>query len=206
MNIENIGRLTLPTDVDMVETTIKLKNMLGADALRDCDGTTMPEELLSQDAKIYATYYTTRKDNHWAMQNPEEIQQEYLISDRVTAKGECLRITLMKGFHTEQLKVNTIDSPKRWWEVIDRTTGEVVPTEKWNYDKATGEVVIETIPYHQYTVSFLAFLIWDPVHMYNFITNDWKDAPHQLTYDVRQPKTQAYVKQKLKKWCEITHM
>ena len=119
----------------------------------------MPEELFRQDAKIYATYYTTRKDNHWSMQNPEEIQQEYLISDRVTAKGECLRITLMKGFHTEQLKVNTIDSPKRWWEVIDRTTGEVVPTEKWNYDKATGEVVIETIPYHQYTVSFLAFLI-----------------------------------------------
>ncbi len=35
--------------------------------------------------------------------------------------------------------------------------------------------------------------------MYNFITNDWKDAPHQLTYDVRQPKTQAYVKEKLKK-------
>ena len=29
--------------------------------------------------------------------------------------------------------------------------------------------------------------------MYNFITNDWKDAPHQLTYDVRQPKTQKYV-------------
>ena len=36
-------------------------------ALRDCDGTTMPEELLSQDGKIYATYYTTRKDNDWAM-------------------------------------------------------------------------------------------------------------------------------------------
>ncbi len=28
--------------------------------------------------------------------------------------------------------------------------------------------------------------------MYNFLTNDWKDTPHQLTYDVRQPKTQAY--------------
>ncbi len=55
---------------------------------------------------------------------------------------------------------------------------------------------IETIPYHEYTVSFLAFLIWDPVHMYNFLTNDWKDTPHQLTYDVRQPKTQAYVKRK----------
>lgn len=192
----------MPTDVDMVEETIRLKELLGADALRDCDGTNMPPELLSQDAKIYATYYTTRKDNDWAMKNPEEIQQEYLISDRVTAKEDSLRIELMKGFHTEQLKVNTIDDPKRWWEVIDRTTGEVVSPDKWEYDESMGEVVIETVPYHQYTVSFLAFLIWDPVHMYNFITNDWKDAPHQLTYDVRQPKTQVYVKEKLKRWCE----
>ena len=196
------GRLTLPTDVDMVEETIKLKNLLGADALRDCDGTTMPEELLTQDAKKYATYYTTRKDNDWAKENPEEIQQEYLISDRVTARDTTLRIKLMKGFHTEQLKVNTIDDPKRWWEVMDRTTGEAVPVSDWLYDEAAGEVEIKTVKYHQYTVSFLAFLIWDPVHMYNFITNDWKDAPHQLTFDVRQPKTQKHVKEKLRKWCE----
>lgn len=200
MKQENTGRLTLPTDVDMVDETLRLKELLGADALRDCDGTTMPEELLGQNAKIYATYYTTRKDNDWAMKNPEEVQQEYLISDRVTAKGSSLRIELMKGFHTEQLKVNTIDSPKRWWEVIDRTTGEVVAPEKWEYDEATGEVVIETIPYHQYTVSFLAFLIWDPVHMYNFITNDWDDVEHQITFDVRQPKTQEHVIEKLKQW------
>lgn len=196
------GRLTLPTDVDMVEETIRLKDLLGADALRDCDGTTMPEALLTQDAKKYATYYTTRKDNEWAEENPDEIQQEYLITDRITARDTKLRIKLMKGFHTEQLKVNSIDDPKRWWEVIDRTSGEVVPTDKWNYDEKTGEVELETVKYHQYTVSFLAFLIWDPVHMYNFITNDWKDAPHQLTFDVRQPKTQQHVKNKLRKWCE----
>ena len=200
MNIT--GRLTLPTDVDMVDETIRLKNLLGADALRDCDGTMMPKELLSQDAKKYATYYTTRKDNDWANANPDEIQQEYLISERVTAKDTKLRIRLMKGFHTEQLKVNSMDDPKRWWEVVDRTTGEVVPADQWEYDETTGEVELESVKYHQYTVSFLAFLIWDPVHMYNFITNDWKDAPHQLTYDVRQPKTQKYVKEKLKKWCE----
>ncbi len=199
--MEQRGRLTLPTDADMVEETLRLKELLGADALRDCDGTTMPDELLSADAKKYATYYTTRKDNKWAKANPEEIQQEYLISDRITARSNTLRIRLMKGFHTEQLKVNEIDDPKRWWEVIDRTTGEVVPTDQWEYDKTTGEVEIQTIPYHQYTVSFLAFLIWDPVHMYNFITNDWKDAPHQLTFDVRQPKTQKHVKEKLKQWC-----
>ena len=73
--MELTGRLTLPTDVDMAEETIELKEALGADALRDCDGTTMPDALLSQDAKTYATYYTTRKDNAWAEANPEEIQQ-----------------------------------------------------------------------------------------------------------------------------------
>ena len=201
-NMEQLGRLTLPTDADVVEETLRLKNLLGADALRDCDGTEMPQELLTDPAKKYATYYTTRKDNAWAEANPDEVQQEYLISDRHTARGTTLRIHLMDGFHTQQLKVNTLDDPKRWWEVIDRTTGEVVPTDKWSFDEAAGEVEIETIPYHEYTVSFLAFLIWDPVHMYNFLTNDWKDTPHQLTYDVRQPKTQAYVKEKLRRWCE----
>lgn len=196
------GRLTLPTDVDMVEETLKLKERLDADALRDCDGTQMPSELLKTGAKIYATYYTTRKDNEWAKNNPEEVQQEYLITDRITATSWTLSIELMKGFHTQQLKVNTIDEPKRWWEVIDRTTSKVVPVENWFYDEATGEVIIKSIPYHQYTVSFLAFLIWDPVHMYNYLTNDWQGAEHQMTFDVRQPKTQAYVKEKLRSWCE----
>lgn len=196
------GRLTLPTDMDIVKETLELKEHLGADALRDCDGTNMPQELLNQGAKVYSTYYTTRKDNQWAMDNPEEIQQEYLISDRITARGTTVTIELMRGFHTEQLKVNLIDDPKRWWEVMDRTMGTVVPVDQWCYDEKTGAVTIESVPYHQYTVSFLAFLIWDPVHMYNAITNDWKGEEHQMTYDVRQPKTQIYVKEKLKRWCE----
>lgn len=196
------GRLTLPTDMDIVKETLELKERLGADALRDCDGTNMPQELLNQGAKVYSTYYTTRKDNQWAMDNPEEIQQEYLISDRITARGTTVTIELMRGFHTEQLKVNLIDDPKRWWEVMDRTMGTVVPVDQWCYDEKTGAVTIESVPYHQYTVSFLAFLIWDPVHMYNAITNDWKGEEHQMTYDVRQPKTQIYVKEKLKRWCE----
>lgn len=196
------GRLTLPTDLDMVEETLRLKEQLDADAIRDCDGTIMPKELTDCDAKIYATYYTTRKDNDWAMKNPEEVQQEYLITDRYTADSNSLEIHLMKGFHTQQLKVNELDDPKRWWEVIDRTTGEVVSIDDWNYNSSTQNVEIKTIPFHVYTVSFLAFLIWDPVHMYNFITNDWKDAPHQMTFDVRQPKTQEYVKNKLRKFIE----
>ena len=39
--MEQLGRLTLPTDADVVEETLRLKNLLGTDALRDCDGTEM---------------------------------------------------------------------------------------------------------------------------------------------------------------------
>ena len=43
MKMEQTGRLTLPTDADVVAETLRLKNLLGADALRDCDGTEMPK-------------------------------------------------------------------------------------------------------------------------------------------------------------------
>ena len=48
------------------------------------------------------------------------------------------------------------------------------------------------IPFHDYTVSFLAYIMWDPVHMYNAVVNDWKDVEHQITFDVRQPKTHEF--------------
>ena len=55
-------------------------------------------------------------------------------------------------------------------------------------------------PYHEYTVSFLCYLIWDPVHMYNAIVNGWKDFEHQITFDVRQPKTHKFTMQRLRKF------
>ena len=194
------GRVTVPTDVDVIDATIEIIHRWKADAIRDCDGTDMPEELRKMDIKQYATYYTTRKDNAWAKANPDEIQQMYLMSDFVTAKDTELKIQIMQHFYSDQLKPNTKDN-HRWWEVIDRTTDEVVTN--WDYDEKTMEVIIhDTIPYHAYTVSFLAFVIWDPVHMYNALTNDWKDEEHQMTYDVRQPKTQKYVLDKFRKFCE----
>ena len=32
------------------------------------------------------------------------------------------------------------------------------------------------------------------------LTNEWKNEEHQMTYDVRQPKTQAYVLEKMRKF------
>lgn len=196
------GRVTVPTDIDMIEDTKKIVKRWGADALRDCDGTDMPDELKKMPAKIYSTYYTTRKDNAWAMANPDEVQQMYLMTEFYTAMENAeLRIPIMKHLYKEQLKPNTIHDIKRWWEVINRTTGEVVAADLWEYDEESQEVIIlEPQRYHDYTVSFLAFIMWDPVHMYNFITNDWEDVEHQITYDVRQPKTQKYVIEKLKRW------
>ena len=60
------GRVTIPTDIDVIPQTKELLARWGADAIRDCDGTDFPQELKDTGAKVYATYYTTRKDNAWA--------------------------------------------------------------------------------------------------------------------------------------------
>ena len=196
------GRVTVPTDINMIEETKYIIAKWGADAIRDCDGTNMPPELTGLPVKIYSTYYTTRKDNAWALANPDEVQQVYLMTEFYTAMedGE-LRIPLMKHLYKEQLKPNAIHDCKRWWEVVDRTTGQAIAPEAWDYEEASEEVVLHhPVKYHDYTVSFLAFIIWDPVHMYNFITNDWGNVEHQITYDVRQPKTRAYALEKLERW------
>ena len=170
------GRVTIPTDLDVVPETLELMKRWGADAIRDCDGTDYPEELKKVDAKVYSTYYTTRKDNEWAKANPDEIQQMYIMTPFYTAVGSELSIHLMDHLYPDMLKVNDRDDITRWWEVIDRTTGDVVPVSKWSYDPESGNVTItDAEEFHDYTVSFLAYIMWDPVHMYNAVTNDWTE-------------------------------
>ena len=202
-DVRKMGRVTIPTDTDAVSETLNLLKRWGADAIRDCDGTEFPQELKDTGAKIYATYYTTRKDNAWAKANPDETQQCYIMTPFYTAEGGALTIPLMTGISRELMKVNDHDDIARWWEVMDRTTGEPVPTADWHYDAASESVVIDTpAAYHEYTVSFLAYLIWDPVHMYNSVINDWKDVEHQIPFDVRQPKTHAYTMRRLREYLE----
>ena len=196
-----MGRVTIPTDLDVVPQTLEILKKWGADAIRDCDGTDFPAELQGQDAKIYSTYYTTRKDNAWAKANPDEIQQCYIMTDFHTAAGDTLSIPLMKGISAELLEVNTRDDIKRWWEVMDRTTGTVVSPENWQYNESTGCVEIANCEaFHEYTVAFLAYIIWDPVHMYNAVTNNWQNFEHQITFDVRQPRTHKFTMERLRKF------
>ena len=195
------GRVTIPTDVDVVPETLEILERWGADAIRDCDGTDYPEALKSADAKVYSTYYTTRKDNVWAKANPDEVQQCYIMTGFHTAVADSLSIPLMQGVSDELMKVNTCDDIKRWWEGVDRTASRVVPPQDWSYDEKSGNVIVHAIErFHEYTVSFLAYLIWDPVHMYNAVTNGWKNFEHQITFDVRQPKTHKFTMQRLRKF------
>ena len=196
-----MGRVTIPTDLDVVPETLEIMKRWGADAIRDCDGTDFPAELQGQNAKIYSTYYTTRKDNVWAKANPDEVQQCYIMTGFHTATSGALEIPLMKGISPELMQVNTRDDIKRWWEVMDRTVGQPISADAWDYNEETGCVVIsQPEAFHEYTVAFLAYLIWDPVHMYNAVTNNWQNFEHQITFDVRQPKTHKFTMERLRKF------
>ena len=77
-----------------------------------------------------------------------------------TAVADSLSIPLMQGISPELMAVNTRDDIKRWWEVVDRTAGRVVPPQDWSYDEKSGNVTVHAVErFHEYTVSFLAYLI-----------------------------------------------
>ena len=42
-DIKRTGRVTIPTDLDVVTETLEIMKRWGADAIRDCDGTDFPQ-------------------------------------------------------------------------------------------------------------------------------------------------------------------
>lgn len=195
------GRVTLPSEQNFLNETKELMERWGADAIRDSDGTKLDDEIKKLEAKIYTTYFVARGHNDFAAEHMDECQQLYLMSEFNTATAEMLEIDLMKGYFTEQVRPDYLHDPKKYWEVVDRTSGEVVNTADWEVDKETNRVVIaKAVPWHEYTVSFLVYMIWDPTQMYNHITNNWGDKPHEIPFDVRQPHANQYMSSYLKQW------
>ena len=41
--LRKTGRVTIPTDLDVVPETLEILKKWGADAIRDCDGTDFPQ-------------------------------------------------------------------------------------------------------------------------------------------------------------------
>lgn len=192
------GRVTIPTDESFVEGTKKIAALWGADAVRDCDGTVLPENVGELAEKVYNTYFVVRGDNDWAKRHPEETHRTFLMSDRVTATSSVLEIYLMQGYFSQQICPDWQETAR--WQVFDRTTGKEVSA--WNADEKRGVVVIENaIPFHEYTVDFMAKVIWHPVQIYNYLTNGWT-CPKQKMYDPAFPKTAGYIREHLRNWCD----
>lgn len=195
------GRVTLPSESNFLQETKEMLERWGADALRDSDGTKLSDDIKALDAKIYTTYFVARGHNEFAAEHMEECQQLYLMSKRQVAFEETLAISFMDGYYEEQVVPDYIHDPGKWWEVIDRTTQEVVPCAGWELDREHHCVTIKDAKkFHEYTVSFLVYAIWDPTQMYNHITNDWGDKPHEIPFDVRQANSGIFAKEYLRQW------
>ena len=196
------GRVTIPTDESFVEGTKKIAALWGADAVRDCDGTKLPENARELADKVYETYFVTRGDVAWAKTNPDELQHFFLMSGRKIATGATLKIFPAEGYFAQQVKPDFSADALRYWQVVDRTEGKV--HTRWKADEREGSVLVEDAePYHEYTLSFLARNVWDSTQMYNYITNGW-DTDRHSPYDPRYPKTAEHIKAALINWLE-TH-
>lgn len=197
------GRVTLPSETNFLEETKEMMDRWGADALRDSDGTKLSDDIKALDAKIYTTYFVARGHNEFAQEHMDECQQLYLMSKRQPAFGSELKIYFMDGYYKEQVIPDYIHDPSRWWEVIDRTCQEIVPVTEWELDKEQHCIIVKHArEFHEYTVSFLVYAIWDPTQMYNHITNNWGDKPHEIPFDVRQGNSGIFAKEYLRQWLQ----
>lgn len=195
------GRVTLPSESNFLNETKEMLDRWGADALRDSDGTKLDAATKALDAKIYTTYFVARGHNEFAQEHMDECQQMLLMSKHNVATEDTVTIDFLDGYYREQVVADYVHNPKKWWEVIDRTTGEVVPVSCWEVDQEKDLVTIkDAAPFHEYTVSFFVYAIWDPTQMYNHITNNWGDKPHDIPFDVRQANSGTFAKDYLKQW------
>lgn len=196
---------TLPGESGYEELTLRLAKKWGADVIRDSDGTQLSDEIINSGYGIYSTICLIRSVNDWAKKNMDKLQQNFLMSFPVMAEGDTVEINPIKGYFTQQFMVNSVDDPKEFWQVFDRTSGEEVALSDWSFDKNTGLVTVKnTKKYHNYTVNFLAVRLWEEISMYNHITNDWGDKEHLMAVEPRCPETQEEILRWLEDWC-VSH-
>ncbi len=198
------GGFTLPGEAGFEDLTLQLAKKWGADVIRDSDGTELSDEIVNSGYGIYSTICIIRDHNAWAKEHPQYLQQSFLMTQPVMATESSLSIHLMKDFFEEQFKVNDSADSLKYWEVYDRTSERKLAAECWSYDEKSGDVTISGVtPFHNYTVSFLAYRIWEEISMYNHVTNSW-DKEHLMPVDPRSTEAQDYMYGWLKNWCE-TH-
>jgi 1,3-beta-galactosyl-N-acetylhexosamine phosphorylase len=196
------GGFTLPGESGYEKLTLELAEKWGADVIRDSDGTQLSDELLNQDYGIYSTICIIRDHNEWIKKHQEKQQQTFLMAGPIMAQENSVKIELMKEFYQEQFKINTSKEAMKYWQVYDRTAQKEVEKEKWNYNEEDESVtLVDIIPFHTYTVNFLAYRIWEEISMYNHVTNQW-DKEHLMQLDPCYPEAQEYLMEWMENWCK----
>ena len=195
------GGFTLPGEAGYEALTLKMAEKWGADVIRDSDGTELSPEITGAGYGIYSTVCIIRDHNEWARENMDALQQTFLSTSPVTADSDALEIPVMKEFFREQFAVNDSEESLAYWQVWDRTSDTLVPPEKWNYNEENETVTVRGItPFHTYTVSFLAYRIWEEISMYNHVTNNW-DKEHLMPIDPRPAKARRFMLEWMEQWC-----
>jgi beta-D-galactosyl-(1->4)-L-rhamnose phosphorylase len=77
------GGFTLPGESGYEALTLELAKKWGADVIRDSDGTALSDEILNAGYDIYSTICIIRDHNDWAKQNPDKLQQTFLMTQPV---------------------------------------------------------------------------------------------------------------------------
>ncbi len=200
MNDYYKGGFTLPGEAGYEALTLKMAEKWGADVIRDSDGTKLSDEITRAGYRIYATICIIREHNAFAEAHPDAQQQSFLFSKPLTAVGETLEIRPLEGYFTEQFELNDSPEAMEYWQVWDRTGNRLLGADEWEYSGGTVKIK-HCEPFHRYSVSFLAWRVWEEINMYNHTTNHWT-SEHLRQLDPRHPLAWEYLKQWLKDWCE----
>ena len=200
-NTTKDGFFTLPGEAGYEHLTLELAEKWGADAIRDSDGTQLSPAITNSGYSIYSTICIIRDHNVWIKEHPDCRQHTFLITPPAVAVSNVLSIDLMQNFSKDQLAVDDSPQSMRHWQVYDRTTDKLLDTSCWSYDSGAQRVYINKLTqWHTYTVSFLAYRIWEEISMYNHITNGWtKERLMQL--DPMYEQAQQYLLSWMDTWC-----
>ncbi len=190
------GRVTIPTDETFVEETKVIADLWGADAVRDCDGVSLPKNARELADKVYNTYFVVRGDNEWGRKHPEEAPCAFLMSTKRIATNNQLSFDVQRGYHPDQVK--PAFDKLSYWQVFDLTEN----VEVKNFELKGDKLVVNNLKaFHEYVVYFLARITWHPTQVYNYITNNWT-CEKQLIYDPAYPNTAEYIKEYMQKWLD----
>lgn len=194
------GLVTLPAEAGKEKEILELARLWGADTVRDSDGTALSDELLQSGCKIYSTICLVRADQQWAHAHRGHLAEKFVMSHPVTACSKTVRINLMQTYYRRKYELDVKNDPKKYWEVIDRTSGKVVDAHCWSFDAASGNVLVEkAIPMHVYTVNFLVYQTWDSTSMYNHLINQWSKPP-VISVDPYYPETYRHLMDYFEAW------